>query len=402
MSNRKLAVLAVVAVILVIWAVVQSRVSNRPSVEPSGPTYLIQGLDPADIASVVLGAGDDEVTLKRTGKGFVVTNKDNYVADVEEINGLITKCLDIQIGELYTDSPGNHEDLGVTEEDARTLVKFHKPDESLLVGFAIGKDRELGQGVYVRLLPGDNVYITEREPWIRKRAIDYIEQELTAVERDNLESVAVTSPDGEYSLTKKEDSDDVALENVPEGKQLKQSDAKSVFTALTSLRFDDVKKQSAASDLKFDTKYVCKLKDSTIYTFNIAKDDDKTYITCQVEFTDTTPVTMKKGEVESEEELKKKEAKLLARDKANEFAGKHAGWVYEIPDWKAKNLTKPLSDLLEDKEEELEKAEDEKPTESEQGEQESAEAEEATSKPDEPAPEPADQPAEPNAVKTEK
>ncbi|UCG60086.1 MAG: DUF4340 domain-containing protein [Phycisphaerales bacterium] len=401
MNNQKLAVLGIVAAALVIWAVAQSRISNTPRIEPGGPAYLIPGLDTAGIGSVVLGTGDDEVTLKRDTRGFVVTNKDNYAADVEQINDLITKCLDIQIGGLYTHSSDNHKDLGVTEEDARTLVKFHKPDESLLVGFAVGKDRELGQGVYVRLLPGDNVYISEREPWIRKRAVDYIEQEITAVQRDNLESVAVTSPAGEYLLTKKEDSEDLVLQNVPEGKQLKQSDAKSVFTALTSLRFDDVKKESAASDLKFDTKYVCKLKDSTIYTLNVAKDDEKTYVTCQVEFTDTTPVTMKKGEVESDEELKKKEAKLLARDKAKEFAGKHAGWVYEIPDWKAKNLTKPLADLLEDKQEEPEKAEDEKPAEPKPGEQESGEAADATPKPDEPTPEPTDQPAEPNAVKTE-
>jgi hypothetical protein len=44
-------------------------------------------------------------------------------------------------------------------------------------------------------------------------------------------------------------------------------------------------------------------------------------------------------------------AKLLARDNATKFATKHQGWVYEISDWKAKNLTKELSDLIEDEEE---------------------------------------------------
>jgi hypothetical protein len=51
---------------------------------------------------------------------------------------------------------------------------------------------------------------------------------------------------------------------------------------------------------------------------------------------------------ESEEELKVKEAKLLADDNAKEFTAKHQGWVYEIAEYKAKNLTKALSDLLED------------------------------------------------------
>jgi len=55
MSDKKLTLLGIVAVFMVIWAVVQSRVSNRPKVGTDRPAYLIQGLDPADIDSIVLG-----------------------------------------------------------------------------------------------------------------------------------------------------------------------------------------------------------------------------------------------------------------------------------------------------------------------------------------------------------
>jgi len=37
MSVKKLVILSVVAVFMVIWAVFQSRVSNRPKVETDGP-----------------------------------------------------------------------------------------------------------------------------------------------------------------------------------------------------------------------------------------------------------------------------------------------------------------------------------------------------------------------------
>ncbi|MHC4327967.1 MAG: hypothetical protein ACYSWW_07575, partial [Planctomycetota bacterium] len=57
---------------------------------------------------------------------------------------------------------------------------------------------------------------------------------------------------------------------------------------------------------------------------------------------------------ETPEELKAKEAKLLARDGAQAFTAKHQKWVYEIPDWKANNLTRELADLLEDAEPEEE------------------------------------------------
>ena len=182
--------------------------------------------------------------------------------------------------------------------------------------------------------------------------MNYIDQELIAAKREDIASVTVSSPSGPYTLKTKEGSQDIVLENIPAGKKLKSSDAQSVFTALTSLRFEDVKKIS--SDMAFEKQYMCRLKDSTVYALRIAQMYDKTYVSCVAEFTDKTPVEKASvdqgGQVESEEELKKKEAKLLARDNATKFTANHQGWVYEIADWKAKNLTKELADLIEDEE----------------------------------------------------
>ena len=57
---------------------------------------------------------------------------------------------------------------------------------------------------------------------------------------------------------------------------------------------------------------------------------------------------IKKSGVESDAELKAKEAKLLARDKAADFAKRTQGWVYEIPQQAAKSLTIKFADLIED------------------------------------------------------
>lgn len=352
MSDKKLTVLGIVAVFMVLWAVVQSRVSNRPAPQRDAPVYLIQGLEPSGIGSIILGAGEDAVTLRRQESGFVVINKDNYPAKTGQINDLISKCLDIQTSEFVTDNPRNHEDLEVSEDKARTVIKFMtpEPNSTILAGIVVGKSTELGQGTYVRLLSKDSavsnkVYVTSSAPWFSTGAMDYVEQELISVKSDNIESVAVTTADGAYTLKKAEGGTDIVMENVPSGKKLKSSDAQGVFTALTSLRCDDVMKKS--SDLTFDKQYICKLKDSTIYTLDISQKEDKTYVKVMSVFTDTTPVT-KGSDVETEEELKAKEAKLLARDKADAFATAHQGWIYEIADWKAKNLTKSASDLVED------------------------------------------------------
>jgi len=354
MSNKNLTILGVVTILMVIWAVIQSRVSSMPRSGPEAPSYLIPGLDTTGIGSIVVGTGEDAVTLKRRGKDFVVTNKDNYPAVTSTISELITNCLDIKTAELYTDEAAYHEDLEVTEEKARSVVKFMTPDanSTVLAGVIVGKSRELGEGTYVRLVSddkdlSDKVYVTSNVPWIKDGAMDYIEQELISVNRDDINSVTVTSSAGEYILKTKEDSKDIVLENIPAGKKAKSSECESVFTALTSLRFDDVRQKS--SGLIFDRRYVCKLNDSTVYTLEIAQKDDKTYVSCLAEYTGEVP---KKDmtKVESPEVLKEKEAKLLAWEKAQKFSAKHKGWKYEIPDWKAKVLTKELSELVEDEE----------------------------------------------------
>jgi hypothetical protein len=358
MSDKKLSILAIVAVFMVIWAVVQSRVSHKSKTEPGAPTYLIQGLDPADIGSIVIGVGDDAVTLKKEANNFVVVNKDNYPANAKQINDLITKSLEVHIGRVYTDNPENHATLGVTEQDARSVVKFLKPDSSLFVAYAIGNNREVGQGNYVRLLSSNNVYVTENVPWIRNRPIDYIEQQLISIKKEDIESVTVTSPAGQYKLNAEAEDEEIILEDMPQDKKLKENDAKSVFNALTSLRFTDVKSPTEDEQLTFDRQYICTLKDSTVYTLKIAEFDDKTYyITCNSEFMDQTPI-VKENKVETEQELKEKEAKLLARDKSKEFTARYQGWIYQIGDWKAKYLTMELADLLEDKPKEAEKTPD--------------------------------------------
>jgi hypothetical protein len=355
MTNRKLGILAVVAVVMVLWAVVQARLAGGRRAAPSGPAYLIQGLDPEGISSITIGKGKDPIKIVRQEGRFVVANKANYPADTKQINDLITKALDIKTGELCTSDPKNHEDLQVTEDKARSIVKFFKADGTLLTGVVVGQSRESGQGIYVRLASSDDVYLAEESPSFRDRAIDFVNQDLVSAKSEDVSAVTVTTPEGTYALQAGKGAASVSLVNMPADKKLKESDAKSVLTALTSLRFEDVNTPTQVQGLVFDHEYLCRLNDSTEYRLKLATKGPKTYLLCEADYGDKTPVTMNPNQKDSPEELKKKEAKLLAQKNVLEFTQRHKDWIYEIADWKAKVLIKKQSELLEDKEKPAEK-----------------------------------------------
>ncbi len=360
MTNQRLGILALVAAVMVVWATVQSRGPTRRATEQSGPSYLIQGLDSAAIGSIVVGQGKDAIKIERQENQFVVANEQNYPADAKQLNDLVSNCLDIKTTEVYTTNPSNHEELEVTEAKAKNVIKFFKQDGKLLAGVVIGKSQESGQETFVRLISedkksDDTVFLAKEMPWFRDRALDYVDQEVATVKREDVNMVTVTTGEGTYTLRPQKGGDGVVLADLPADKTLKDSDAKSVFNALTSLRFDDVNTPANVKGLAFDCSYVCRLNNSTEFRLQLAKKGAKTYLICEAAYTDPTKVTINPNEKDSPEELKKKEAKLQAQEYAIKFTERHKGWIYEIPDWKAKYLTMDRSALLEDVKKEAEK-----------------------------------------------
>lgn len=347
MSNKKLTILAIIAVAMVTWAIIISSVSKRTSQEFSKPQYLIGNIEPSLIASIAISTGDDTLTLKRQGKIFVLENKDGYPANTSEINDLINSCIDIQTSQLYTEDASNHADLGVVEDTARTAVRFLKADGTLLTGVIIGRSKTDGSGTYIRRPEEDQVYVTLGNPQINTGELGYLDQQLTSsINSDDIESVTVSSPDASYTLSLDDDGKLVA-DNVPVGAELDETKAEKVFTALSDLRFNDVSKDDQGLD--YNNIYICNKKDLTVYSIQIANTGEQAFIKCSAIFEGTLP---RKGRnVESPEELEKKEALYLANDSITKFANMTRGWTYEISKEAAENLTKQITDLLVEPEE---------------------------------------------------
>ena len=398
MDSKKLTVLGITALIMVLLAVVITNISNQKTAPgPERAFNIVQGLDPALIASVELGnKGAVSVKLPRNDRGvFTVSQNDGYPAVTKKVNELITMLLDIKTteGKFYTNNQANHKDLGVTEADSQKFVKFAKKDGSLITGIIIGNQKQQGKGSFIRLANSDEVYVTDKVPHISDRPMSYIDEKLTDVDVSKIVRVTVSSPNDVYTLSKQ--GGDIVLKDIEQGKKLISDQAENVFEAIKDLSFENVTRQSdVGRKYTFDHTYVCELDDTTVYTLSVANEDDGVYVSCKSEYTGDKKV-MKGPGVESEEELKKKEAKLLAMDKSEKFSVKHFGWIYKITSYKAKNVVKPLAELLEDEPEEAPESQPAEDTDSQTnaGNETSAESSDKTESEIQPNPV-----AEPNSV----
>jgi len=346
MSNKRLSFLGILAAASIVFAVFVSQFVNKSKQASAPAGYLIQGLDPAAVAKIVISTDGNTITLNRQQNGFVVENKSNYPASTKTINALITSCLNIKIVEFYTEDESNYEDLGVTEKSGQAVVKFLDANSQVITGLIIGKDCPSGGLYYGRLINDSKVYVMDNVPWPGASPVEYINKELVILNKAEIASVTVKSPSDSYTLIPEANGTEVILKETPAGKIQKDSECQSVFSALANLSFEDVNKVSDKPDLKFDREYGCLLKNSTLFLIEIAQKDSKTYIKCSADFTDKTQVKKEEG-VESQEELKKKEKKLLAREKVKKFQDATSGWVYEIPSYYADKMTKPMKELVE-------------------------------------------------------
>lgn len=347
MSNKTLTLLGLAAVVMVILAGITTKLGNTETTGIVAEMPLIQGLNPAQISKIVIGSQNEKTELQSKGEKFVIATKDGYPSDIQKVNSLINMVLDIKVaGEILTENPQNHAELELTDENAQRYVKFYNADGELITGVVVGKTLDSGQTV-VRLANNDAVRTASGNIWFNASPTNFMDTQIFNVSADEIVSVQIDYPDGEYKMVSEPNDDEIKfITELPAGKKLKDTEYKNVFNAATSLRFEDVMSDATAGDIKFDTKHICTLDNSTVYTIQAANVSDEYFIKCSATFTDLSQIEIARDE--SQEELKKKEAKLLARDNAAKFNAKHKGWVYKVPAYMGEKFVKPLDDLIED------------------------------------------------------
>ena len=356
MTNRRLAVLAALAAILLAVTAFLYRGRPKATVGRRAGTRLIQGLAPENVWSIEVARGNVKTTLVRDGDRFAIEERSGYPADTQKVNELLVNSLEIRIKEKIGDSASSHEALGVALDspEARTVTLKDKDGETLL-GYVAGKDIGYNRGMYVRLLDEDETFAAEESIRVHVRATDYMNKDVAEVKKDDVERVTVRRGDMTY-VSRRDEKGDITLENIPEGKQPIKTgvlfEHELVFDALDRLEIVDVTSADEAGDFAWDKEHTAELKSGLKYVIRFAEKDAKHYAVFSAQPPPPDRVNearrMIRGRKESDAKLKEREAVILAAEEAIAFKKRHEGWVYEVSLYRADAMTKPFAKLIED------------------------------------------------------
>lgn len=248
--NRKLLVLAVIAVVAIALAAVLV-LRRAPEAEGSllaGP--LVPGLAEHvnDVEQVrMVKAGDAPyLTLQRGEEGWTIAERDGYPADPAKVRLALINLGESRVLEPKTSNPERYAQLGVQDLDqpgatgTRIEVTGGGIDAALIVG---NRPAQGGEGTYVRrvgeaasvLATGDLVPDPEVGPWLRRDILD--------IPSSAIREIEITVGDGTPLRVAKASAEDAnfTVQDVRRGREV-QSDvvANGLGSMLSGLTLDDV------------------------------------------------------------------------------------------------------------------------------------------------------------------
>jgi len=299
-----------------------AKAESMPVAEPNDTAeqiQLIRELKIDDIGRLFVKSRVAQATMSRDGGRLVVDQIDGYPANTKMVENLLSQCARIKGIALDPNDSNSVEVMGVTDDSARSVVKFYDRDMKLIQGLAIGNVSNKQRGRYVRLETDGRIYITRWIPVILGNPNNYINKRLFSVKHEQTQSVTVSYPGGGYKLNSADNDKAIVLESpMPNGKKFKPGDYVRVYHGLMDVSFDRVFKRFGDTEarLNFDRRFVCRLKDSTTYIIDIAVDSGRYYVKCTA-------------------------------GGADDFQSLCSGWIYQISAETAKPLIMQLPDLLE-------------------------------------------------------
>ena len=348
--KKSLPLFAIITLLFVIaaWFSVSQRTPGT-TVEKA-PLYPELAGKIQDVARVEIKSAEESTVLSAKGDQWVLENRGGYPAFFSRIKPLVIAISKLEIREAKTANPDLYSRLQVEDVSAEkaksNLVTLLDAEGKTLASLLIGKERVnrtdgSTNSLYVRKAGEEQSYLAKGAIMLSANPADWLENSLIDLSSDRLKSITIDHGGDKtvQAIREEKGSENYQLQNIPEGFKVKsQATMNSLASAVEELHFDDV---NNAADFKWPAETLVteyETFDGLVASIKSAKIEDQTWAEFSFKFIGKEEPVKPTEDDQNQMPSVKQQAEMLN--------AKTEGWVYALPKFKAKMLTRSLDKLI--------------------------------------------------------
>ena len=347
------AVLALLAAAWVASLRAPDDVSPQPGLLAPG---LAQVLDQVTQVRIVGAGNATRVTLDRGDGGWGVAERNGYRADAEKLRALLQALASAQRVQAKTAIAERHAQLGVEDvaaADARgARVDIVTPLRTY--SWVIGDNLVRGTGTYVRDAAEAQSWLINSNIAVDQAATNWLDRDIVDIGANRITTIEVTPAQGPaFSLLRQDDdpASDFAFASLPKGREPAEGYRREALAgALSGLTFEDVftARQRPVPETSQVTRFA--LDDGREVEIRSWQHEGNVLaaLAQRLDADKAGQWRARQAERGDGDDAQDAEAADPAQQ-VEAFQRDHAGWVYQLPAYKASNLNKQLEDYLQPK-----------------------------------------------------
>ena len=353
MNNRYLIAVAVTFIV----AVAAVLVSQQRAPQTSRDKYaLFPELSGRinDVSELAVRDGQSVLTVRRVSGNWSIADADDYPALVDKVKQTVLAVSDLQVIAEKTDNPDLYKRLGVEDPDSTGAISnllTVSGNGEQLAELVVGKTRRSksaagAPGLYVRIPDQQQALLVEGRLSVSADIIDWIRRDIIDIEGDRVNAVRLRPAGGtEVILNRDEPADDLALHDIPEGKEpASEYLLGRMASVLENIYVEGVKKENSIDFSRPDTIIDITTFDGLTATIQVVKSGKHTYAGFSFAAQDSGVATSESpAETDAGEE-----AELTPEQEAETLNSLVQGWAYRLSSSKAELYGHTLSDLVQD------------------------------------------------------
>lgn len=311
-----------------------------------------------DVSELVVRDGQSTLTVRRVSDNWSIAEADNYPALVDKVKQTVLAVSDLQVIAGKTDNPDLYKRLGVEDPDSKgatshllTLAK----NGDVLAELVVGKTRRSksatgAPGLYVRIPDQQQALLVDGRLSVSADIIDWIKRDIINIEGDRVNAVRLRPAGGtEVVLNRDQPADDLALQNIPEGKEQESEYLVGrMASVLENIYVEGVKKENSIDFSTPDSSIGVTTFDGLTADIEVVKSGENTFARFSFAAQETGMVGGETADETSAETGAEEETEPTPGQEAETLNSLVHGWAYRLSASKAELYNQTLSDLVRD------------------------------------------------------